>query len=102
MPRWKASAPRAPRTGLGRVPAQPGGAGTRGTLVGTGADVHLDVRLLWQWGKRDSPIVGRIADAAQVSRRETAPLRSSGSAAPPTDLADGWLYRTSRRDGYLY
>ena len=64
--------------------------------------MHLDVRLLWQWGKRDSPIVGRIADAAQVSRRETAPLRSSGSAAPPTDLADGWLYRTSRRDGYLY
>ena len=29
------------------------------------SDVHLDVRLLWQWGKRDSPIVGRIIDAAQ-------------------------------------
>jgi hypothetical protein len=67
-PRWKASAPRALRTGLGRVPAQPGGAGTRGTLVGTESDVHLDVRLLWQWGKRDSPIVGRIADAAQIGR----------------------------------
>jgi len=32
------------------------------------SDVHLDVRLLWQWGKRDSPIVGRITDAAQIGR----------------------------------
>jgi len=47
------------------------------------SDVHHDVRPLSQWGKRDSPIVGRITDAAQISRRETAPRRSSGSAAPP-------------------
>jgi acyl-CoA synthetase (AMP-forming)/AMP-acid ligase II len=64
--------------------------------------VHLDVRLLWQWGKRDSPIVGRITDAAQIGRAKLRRYVVLAVPLHPTDLADGWLYRTSRRDGYLY
>jgi hypothetical protein len=73
VPRWKASAPRALRTGLGRVPAQPGGAGTRGTLVLT--DIRCAPR---------RPAVVAVGETRQPDRR---PHHRRGPDQPPRNCA---------------